>query len=191
MVPSYLTDSSYSTAFARSQPLSESFVIEYIVALEQLNTIRRLLDATAVKLILMRGGQPRQTDGKEPSLTVTRNLYNLIWASLILPVVRELQRRIAELDQQDETTDQLSRSERRWTRDRIAVLLREVTSRLARTAASVVAERVHETPSLSWLTPAVVPMPLGEWAKILMMTPCVEGDPMGFTSARKEEQLRW
>lgn len=115
----------------------------------------------------------------------------LAWSSLSLPVHLELNRRIAEL--RDPPPDHQSASHlqpsRKRTLERLE-LLRKQVEQVTLKAARMVAQCVHEAPSLAFLV-QLSGENLDKWVKVLVDAKTVEEGGAGITKEEREQDLRW
>lgn len=110
----------------------------------------------------------------------------LQWCSLVLPLYLDLKRRVGELGEGPEAIA----TQRRRTRERVELLLRQVHLETVK-AARIVAESVRKAPSLAFLT-HLTQERLGSWVEILMQAQTEEeGGNSGLTRADKASSLAW
>lgn len=109
----------------------------------------------------------------------------LAWCSLVLPLYLDLKRRVTDLDEGPQATA----AERRRTKERVELLLRQVHQEVLK-AARIVAASVRRAPSLAFLT-HLTQERLGSWVEILMDTKTVEEGGHGITAAEKSSDLKW
>lgn len=116
----------------------------------------------------------------------------LAWSSLSLPVYLELKRRLADLrappPANSEPPPHLV-ADRLRTLERLELLSRQA-SRMALKAARLVAQCVHEAPSLAFLT-QLQSENLDKWVEVLRSARTVEEGGEGITRAEKERGLSW
>ncbi|KAG0654821.1 hypothetical protein C6P46_001378 [Rhodotorula mucilaginosa] len=183
---------------ARRQPCSEQFITKYLTQLDHLLHLFALLEARIAFVLSPAATSahslpaPFETE-RQFIMRACLHTLGLAWSSLSLPVYLELKRRISELrnpphlnsaDQQPHL-----QADRQRTLERLDLLFRQVGQTTLK-AARLVAQCVHEAPSLAFLT-QLQSENLDKWVEILRSARTVEEGGEGITRAERESDLRW
>ncbi|BGP51946.1 hypothetical protein JCM10450v2_007906 [Rhodotorula kratochvilovae] len=183
---------------ARRQPFNETFAAKYLTQLDHLLHLFAILESRIAYVL-----SPAATAAHSlPAPFETERTFimraclhtlGLAWAALSLPVHTELARRLAALREEDALpptgAGAAQAAERRRTRERLELLQRQVGA-TALKAARMVAQCVHEAPSLAFLT-QLQSENLEKWVKVLRDARVEEDGGEGITHEEKESSLRW
>ncbi|GAA5842867.1 hypothetical protein JCM9279_004013 [Rhodotorula babjevae] len=188
---------------ARRQPFNEPFVAKYLTQLDHLLHLFAILEARIAYVLSPAASAahalpaPFETE-RTFIMRACLHTLGLAWAALILPVHTELRRRLAAL-RDDEGfppaaasagAAQAQASERRRAIERLEVLQRQVGA-TALKAARMVAQCVHEAPSLAFLTQLRSEY-LERWVEVLREARTEEdGGGEGISREQKERDLSW
>ncbi|BGP35609.1 hypothetical protein JCM10296v2_007450 [Rhodotorula toruloides] len=181
---------------ARRQPFSEQYLAKYLTQLDHLLHLFALLESRIAFVLSPAATSahslpaPFETE-RQFIMRACLHTLGLAWSSLSLPVHLELNRRIAEL--RDPPPDRQSASHlqpsRKRTLERLE-LLRKQVEQVALKAARMVAQCVHEAPSLAFLV-QLSGENLNKWVKVLVDAKTVEEGGAGVTKEERETDLRW
>lgn len=184
------SDRVYGT-YARKHALDESYVSKVLTQLDHLHRLLEILKERIAFVLSPAATSAHQLPKdfeKERQYIMRACLYTLqlAWSSLCLPLYLDVKRRVNELsaDGPANATD-----ERRRTRERCGLLLRQVHETTLK-AARMVAASVHGAPSLAFLT-HLTQERLGSWVQILMEAPTLEQDGRGLNKEDRESDLAW
>ncbi|BGP54353.1 hypothetical protein JCM8202v2_001930 [Rhodotorula sphaerocarpa] len=182
---------------ARRQPCNEQFVTKYLTQLDHLLHLFALLEARIAFVLSPAATSahslpaPFETE-RQFIMRACLHTLGLAWSSLSLPVYLELKRRLADLrappPANSEPPPHLV-ADRLRTLERLELLSRQA-SRMALKAARLVAQCVHEAPSLAFLT-QLQSENLDKWVEVLRSARTVEEGGEGITRAEKERGLSW
>ncbi|BGP03719.1 hypothetical protein NBRC10513v2_007452 [Rhodotorula toruloides] len=181
---------------ARRQPFSEQYLAKYLTQLDHLLHLFALLESRIAFVLSPAATSahslpaPFETE-RQFIMRACLHTLGLAWSSLSLPVHLELNRRIAEL--RDPPPDHQSASHlqpsRKRTLERLE-LLRKQVEQVTLKAARMVAQCVHEAPSLAFLV-QLSGENLDKWVKVLVDAKTVEDGGAGITKEERERDLRW
>ncbi|GAA6048800.1 hypothetical protein JCM3770_003627 [Rhodotorula araucariae] len=187
---------------ARRQPFDEKFAAKYLTQLDHLLHLFAILESRIAYVL-----SPAATAAHSlPAPFETERTFimraclhtlGLAWAALSLPVYNELARRLAALRGDEDapgpvaaSANAVAAAERRRTRERLELLQRQVSGTAVK-AARIVAQCVHEAPSLAFLT-QLQSENLDRWVEVLLDAQVSEdGGGEGITHEEKETSLRW
>ncbi|GAA5819949.1 hypothetical protein JCM10212_001557 [Sporobolomyces blumeae] len=181
--------------FARRQPLDELFVAKYLTHLDHLLHLFAVLEAR-IALVL----SPAATSAhalpapfeQERQFIMRACLYtlSLAWAGLSLPLYLDLKRRVAVLENppSDPPPAHTVASQQR-TLDRLHLLVDQVHA-VTLKAARMVAQCVHEAPSLAFLT-HLQSENLEKWSRVLIEAPLARDGRHGLAPEERRSDLTW
>ncbi|KPV73137.1 uncharacterized protein RHOBADRAFT_55358 [Rhodotorula graminis WP1] len=188
---------------ARRQPFNEPFVAKYLTQLDHLLHLFAILEARIAYVLSPAASAahalpaPFETE-RTFIMRACLHTLGLAWAALSLPVHTELRRRLAALRDEDGFPPAAASagaaatqaSERRRAIERLEVLQRQVGA-TALKAARMVAQCVHEAPSLAFLTQLRSEY-LERWVEVLREARTEEdGGGEGISREQKERDLSW
>ncbi|GAA5982447.1 hypothetical protein JCM10908_006652 [Rhodotorula pacifica] len=183
---------------ARRQPCSEQFITKYLTQLDHLLHLFALLEARIAFVLSPAATSahslpaPFETE-RQFIMRACLHTLGLAWSSLSLPVYLELKRRISELRNPQHLSEAEQQphlqADRQRTLERLELLFRQVGQTTLK-AARLVAQCVHEAPSLAFLT-QLQSENLDKWVEILRSARTVEEGGEGITRAERESDLRW
>ncbi|GAA5895497.1 hypothetical protein JCM8208_005248 [Rhodotorula glutinis] len=191
---------------ARRQPFNEPFVAKYLTQLDHLLHLFAILEARIAYVLSPAASAAHALPAPFESertfiMRACLHTLGLAWAALCLPVHTELRRRLAALRDDDEGFPPAAASagaaaaatqagERRRAIERLEVLERQVGA-TALKAARMVAQCVHEAPSLAFLTQLRSEY-LEKWVEVLREARTEEeGGGEGISREQKERDLSW
>lgn len=192
-----------ATAAARRQPFNEPFVAKYLTQLDHLLHLFAILEARIAYVLSPAASAahalpaPFETE-RTFIMRACLHTLGLAWAALSLPVHTELRRRLAALRDEDGFPPAAASAgaaatqagERRRAVERLEVLQRQVGA-TALKAARMVAQCVHEAPSLAFLTQLRSEY-LERWVEVLCEARTEEdGGGEGISREQKERDLSW
>lgn len=142
---------------------------EYLASLESLHDLLSILDARADGLLAAMPSHIAPTC----RLAACRQLVNFGWCALALAPIKELKRRIAELDALGETGR--APMERGMQREALAVMLARA-SQVGDRATVIFVERLSKICTLAWLSGHLVQLSLVGWWELVKTSPAREED---------------
>ncbi|GAA6039556.1 hypothetical protein JCM8097_008389 [Rhodosporidiobolus ruineniae] len=181
--------------FARRQPFNELYLTKYLTALDHLLHLFAVLEARIAFVLSPAATAAHSLPAPfetERQFIMRACLYtlSLAWSSLSLPVYSELSRRIADLRQPPPAAlPSHALADRKRLLERLILLQSQVHSTVLK-GARMVAQCVHEAPSLAFLT-HLQSENLEKWVQVLREARTVEEGGEGITAEEKESDLRW
>lgn len=170
-------------AAARCDPFNEPAFHSYLSTVQDLHEILFSVNAHAAPRF---EGKDRVAFAVDDALALDAGVRFALFitvASFVLPVYRELQRRIREVEESTSSEDPVLHSERRRRRDHVVALRTEAEGHLV-VDARIVTTAIRDVPSLAVLT-HFVPLPLAQWAEFLVGAAVTEqGGPMSRAERR-------
>ncbi|GAA5891855.1 hypothetical protein JCM6882_007384 [Rhodosporidiobolus microsporus] len=181
--------------FARRQTLNEHYLTKYLTQLDHLLHLFAVLEARIAFVLSPAATSAHSLPAPfetERQFIMRACLYtlSLAWSSLSLPVYTELSRRTSEL-RTPAPVALLSHAvaERQRLLQRLELLQRQVHGTVLK-GARMVAQCVHEAPSLAFLT-HLQSENLEKWVRVLVEAKVVEEGGEGITREEREGDLRW
>jgi hypothetical protein len=198
--PSVLPHFFFRTAYARRQPFNERYLTTYLTSLDHLLHLFAILEARIAFVLSPAATSAHSLPAPfemERVFIMKSCLYtlSLAWSALSLPVYSELTRRLTELRQPPPAAlPAHALAERHRLTERLSLLLRQVHASVLK-GGRMVAQCVHEAPSLAFLC-YLQSENLESWAGLLVEAGTVEmgvigANGEGYTKEEKERDLRW
>ncbi|GAA5875078.1 hypothetical protein JCM8547_005406 [Rhodosporidiobolus lusitaniae] len=181
--------------FARRRPFNERALTKYLTELDHLLHLFAVLEARIAFVLSPAATAAHSLPApfeQERRFIMSACLYtlSLAWSSLSLPVYTELTRRIDELLlPPPDALPAHAVNERKRLLERLQLLKQQLHSTVLK-GARMVAQTVHEAPSLAFLT-HLQSERLGDWCRILVEAVPVEEGGEGITAEERESDLRW
>ncbi|GAA5834363.1 hypothetical protein JCM11251_007969 [Rhodosporidiobolus azoricus] len=181
--------------FARRQPLNEHYLTKYLTQLDHLLHLFAVLEARIAFVLSPAATSAHSLPAPfetERQFIMRACLYtlSLAWSSLSLPVYTELSRRVSDLRAPPPgALPSHAVAERQRLLQRLELLQRQVHGTVLK-GARMVAQCVHEAPSLAFLT-HLQSENLEKWVRVLLEAKVVEDGGEGITREEREGDLKW